>query len=213
MASHAPDGPAGRGFYLAIDGPDGSGKSTLAGLAADALAGSGLEVVVRAEPERNGPLWPAIRDHRLSGEYPDETWLLVLAAASLAMQKRPGGTLDLRSAGMWVITDRSPLSMLAHYWRSVDGDLRDALISRFTPPDLLILLTPDSPGLLRRRLRVRGEAEEHIDETVRAWENYGEAGGWLAQRGWPVVSVDIMDDTGTEAVWQSIWKRIRGTSP
>ena len=205
---HLPDCDGRRGLYLAIDGPDGIGKSTLVTFAAKALKRSGREVIVRSEPERNGPLWRTIRDHRLSGKYSDEVWLLILIAASLASQSRHNTTPDPRSVGVWILTDRSPMAAFAHYWQSVDTCLRDALISRFVPPDALIWLRPKGPDLLRRRLHERREAEEHVYETLAEGRNYDDVAVWLKRRGWPIITVDATESATTEALWHEVLKRV-----
>jgi dTMP kinase len=196
------------GLYIAVDGPDGSGKSTLVSFAAEQLRSRFKSVVTLAEPERDAPLWPVIRDHRLSGEFSDDIWTLVLAAASLGSQKRCGGMLDRIADGSCVITDRSPLSFVAHYFCAVDRSLFEALLVRFRRPDILFLLQPDNPELLRWRLRNRGESETDIEQDCSVWKNYEAAGDWMVQLGWNVQPLTVSANKPVHRLWAEASKHI-----
>lgn len=180
-----------KGLYIAIDGPDGCGKSTIVN-----LLKKQSKVRVFSEPDRNGQMWPTIRDYRTSGKYPDELWFFILSAASLEQQIRDDGLIDCKNKGWFVFTDRSPLSLLALHWHSIDEDFFKRVLRLFSPPDVLIVLYPKSPKLLVQRMIDRGDNFNDIASDMKFYDNYFEAARWLKKNfNWNIcfVSFDEMD--------------------
>lgn len=196
------------GLYIAVDGPDGVGKSTFVDSTDETLCEFKLPIIRFSEPDRESPLWPAIRDHRLSGEYPDTVWAFILAGASLALQRRKGGIIDLCETGALVITDRSPLSFVAHYWSSIDKVLLKALLAEFRKPDILIVLYADDLSLLETRLCTRGQAQVEIDQDMSTATNYFHAACWLKELGWNVVIIKVDGEKTARELWSKMMPQI-----
>ena len=169
---------AGRGVFIAIEGPDGSGKSTLAARIGDALRAGGCDVLVTREPGST-PLGERLRHLVLDTDPPIERTgvadALLFAAARaqhVAEVIRPA-----LARGAVVVCDRFSNSSMAYQGHG-SGVPLDALatVQRLATdglrPDLTIVLDlPVEAGLGRKAAEVtRFEANFDLEyhERVRA---------------------------------------------
>jgi len=158
---------AGRGAFITFEGIDGSGKSTQARLLAEALRGSGREVVLTREPG-GSPGAEEIRRLVLEGDperWSAETEILLFTAARRDHLER---TIEPALAGgQIVVCDRFADSTRMYQGLS-RGDLR-ALVDQLhalmigREPDLTLLIDMDPEVGLARAKGRRGTEERFED--------------------------------------------------
>ncbi len=154
------------GVFIVLEGIDGAGKSTVCRGAAEALGARGLDVVVTAEPTREG-IGAFIRSGD-AGRISQRTESLLFVADRNDHTER---ILRKVGSGSAVICDRYFASTVAYQSAGLDGDStdRDWLIqinSDFIDrPDVTILLDIDPEAGLGRVDR-RGEAPSKFEELA-----------------------------------------------
>ena len=159
--SAAGGGPgAGRGIFIAIEGPEGAGKSTQVGRLERWLAAGGHDPLITREPGGT-PVAEEVRSILLdSDRLSARTELLLMLASRSALVEeliRPA-----LAAGRVVVTDRFHLSTLAYQGYGRELPFEDVVrMNRFATgglePDLTVLLDvePDV-GAARRTARTGG---------------------------------------------------------
>lgn len=158
---------AGRGVFIAIEGPEGAGKSTQVGLLADWLRGRGRDPLVTREPGGT-PVAEEVRrvlldSDRLSAR---TELLLMLASRSTLVEEVIRPALD---AGRVVVTDRFHLSTLAYQGYGRELPLDDVVrMNRFATgglePDLTVLLDVE-PEVGAARRTGRGSGPDRIERA------------------------------------------------
>jgi len=156
-------------MFITFEGLDGSGKSTQAELLAQALRGTGLDVVTTREPGGT-PLGEHVRELLLSGDEISpwaEAALFTAARAELV----DGVIAPALESGAVVICDRYLDSSLA-YQGVARGLGVDRVLELNLPairgqlPDRTFLLEID-PGEAARRVGENGDRIEREDEQFR----------------------------------------------
>jgi len=156
-------------MFITFEGLDGSGKSTQAELLAEALGGTGLDVVTTREPGGT-PLGEHVRELLLSGDGISpwaEAALFTAARAELV----DGVIAPALESGAVVICDRYLDSSLA-YQGVARGLGVDRVLELNLPairgqlPDRTFLLEID-PGEAARRVGENGDRIEREDEQFR----------------------------------------------
>lgn len=156
-------------MFITFEGLDGSGKSTQAELLAEALRGTGLDVVTTREPGGT-PLGEHVRELLLSGDEISpwaEAALFTAARAELV----DGVIAPALESGAVVICDRYLDSSLA-YQGVARGLGVDRVLELNLPairgqlPDRTFLLQID-PGQAARRVGENGDRIEREDEQFR----------------------------------------------
>jgi len=156
-------------MFITFEGLDGSGKSTQAELLAEALRGTGLDVVTTREPGGT-PLGEHVRELLLSGDEISpwaEAALFTAARAELV----DGVIAPALESGAVVICDRYLDSSLA-YQGVARGLGVDRVLELNLPairgqlPDRTFLLEID-PGEAARRVGENGDRIEREDEQFR----------------------------------------------
>ena len=156
-------------MFITFEGLDGSGKSTQAELLAEALRGTGLDVVTTREPGGT-PLGEHVRELLLSGDGISpwaEAALFTAARAELV----DGVIAPALESGAVVICDRYLDSSLA-YQGVARGLGVDRVLELNLPairgqlPDRTFLLEID-PGEAARRVGENGDRIEREDEQFR----------------------------------------------
>ncbi|AMK14476.1 thymidylate kinase Tmk [methanogenic archaeon mixed culture ISO4-G1] len=164
-----------RGAFIVFEGPDGAGKSSLCKAVADALSGKGRDVVVTAEPTREG-IGAFIRSGS-AGRISQRTEALLFVADR---NDHTEAIERMVSEGKVVLCDRYFASTVAYQSARLDGDAsdRDWLIDinrQFIDrPDATILLDID-PEVGMGRVGGRGEEIskfERLDFQNQVRSNY-----------------------------------------
>jgi dTMP kinase len=144
-----------RGRFITFEGGEGAGKTTQVRLLAEALRGTGLDVVETREPG-GSPGAEQIRELLIHG--PSERWeplteaLLHFAARAEHLRHRVNPALK---AGSWVLSDRFTDSTMAYQGyglglgREPIEDLRQLVVGALDPDLTLILDLPVAEGLGR----------------------------------------------------------------
>ncbi len=163
------------GAFIVFEGADGAGKSSLSKRIAEELRSKGIDVVLTAEPTREG-IGAFIRSGSAAG-------ISQRAEAMLFVADRNDHTeriLKAVSEGKVVLCDRYFASTVAYQSAKLDGDSsdRDWLIDInrqfIDKPDATILLDID-PEIGMGRVGVRGEEIskfERLDFQRQVRENY-----------------------------------------
>ncbi|MGV3720149.1 MAG: dTMP kinase [Actinomycetota bacterium] len=154
-------------MFITFEGPEGAGKTTQIRLLAEALAGSGREVVTTREPG-GVPAAEQIRELVLHSEIAPETEALLFLAARAEHARRL--VRPALERGAVVICDRFNDSTLAYQGYGLGLDLEQlrslcAFASTGVTPSLTILLDLPPEVGLRRRLPTAGaeNAQMHLE--------------------------------------------------
>lgn len=146
-----------RGAFIVFEGIDGTGKTTLCRNVSDRLVASGRDVIVTAEPTREG-IGALIRSGSIAGISQRTESLLFLADRSHHTEQ----ILRWVDEGKVVLCDRYFASTIAYQSSKLDGDRidRDWLLEVSGPfidvADITFLLDMD-PEVSLQRVGVRGE--------------------------------------------------------
>jgi dTMP kinase len=158
-----PDGSAGNGRFITIEGGEGTGKSTQLRLLAAGLRGRGLPVVTTREPG-GAPAAEEIRALLVSGAL--RRWSAVsetLLHYAARREHLDATILPALSAGCWVVSDRFADSTMAYqgYGHGLGREVVEALhalvVGALKPDLTLILDLPAEEGLARAGARAGGE--------------------------------------------------------
>lgn len=159
-----------KGRFITLEGGEGAGKSTQVRLLKDALAGSGLEVIITREPGGSTGA-EEIRELLVTGE--PGRWdgmseaLLNFAARRDHLVKTVWPALE---RGAWVISDRFADSTIAYqgYGHGLNLDalyqLWDVAIDGFRPDLTFVLDLPVETGL--KRAIGRGDGEDRYERMA-----------------------------------------------
>jgi len=207
-----------RGVFITFEGPEGSGKSTHAAVLADALKGTGREVVSVREPggTATGEAIRHILQHDSAGEpiFPEtETLLFAACRAQLVHQV----ILPALARGSDVISDRFADSTTAYqgYGRGLGVDKMlgvNSFAMDGAEPDLTLLLDiPVEVGLERilKRNRAAGKGLDRMERegaSFHAKVRDGYLG--MAQR-WSERFRVIRSDRPQATVAGEIWSEVQ----
>jgi dTMP kinase len=198
---------------ITLDGPGGVGKTTVVAGVTAALATDGVVVHPAAQPSR-------AQLGEIARHGTDTYQGMALAGLCAADRHHQLATeiLPALDAGHLVLCDRYVASSLV--LQGLDGIAHSTvweLNKGIYQPDLTIILTGD-PADINTRLRARGghsRFERALDNSTRETAGYAVATAFLAERGWPVVSVAcaVDDPVATTARIVSLVHRVRKENP
>lgn len=151
-------------MFVVIDGPDGSGKTTLAKQLTDRLNQEGTSAIYTCEPTFSSEAGQKLRDMMRTGEIGD-----IYQFANLFVEDRKTHIADLieptLANGKTVVCDRYKYSALAYQQlQGVDATYLVEINKPCLVPDIIFILTPQSPDILLERIKSRGATRDIFEE-------------------------------------------------
>jgi dTMP kinase len=185
------------GYFITIDGPSGAGKTTISGLLATTLAGRGLCVTQTTQPSSS-----RIGELARYGTYEYHGITLSLLIAADRYHHTDTVISPKLDSGHVVVCDRYiPSSLVLDRLDGVEPEFVHYIYQRLPWPDLAVFLVAD-PVVSRARAAARGNhsrlQKTDLDGSRAESSLFKSVAGELAERGYPVFSMDVDERPASE---------------